>query len=960
MVEEMTTNRMQDEIGDPFENLEDEAQAAIANERQADQLSMELRAIARKSGGKPTAWKLAKEWAEKRVRMQTSHEATSGKSIQMYGRNAAKAARMAEEALVGGKFDEAFQAKQRQMLNLALLSEAKKAKDEVDAAVRRMNKLASRKTIPSMDQDYLDQAHQLLEDVELREKSQTQVDKRQAFEDWYLARVAEGIEPSVPARYRTMLGKTHWSRLSIDELLELDRAVGQIVELGRLKRRLRDGQQARDFDDGIMDMVGTAEQGKVRSKSKLTDPEKTLGGRVKSRLRGIDAAMIKVEQMVEWLDSGEKNGPWRRLLFQPMADAQTREKDLMASYTERLNGLIKAMPKEQLRQLDRQVDTPELIIRNPGHTNAGEAWKGTKDQVLAMAMNWGNEGNRQRLLDGFGWQEHDLITVFDRLMTKEDWDFVQQVWDMVDSLWPEIEQLERRVNGVAPEKVEATEVQTRHGMYRGGYFPVVFDPTQSTQAELDAASKLSPSGAWHQVTTRAGSTHARVEQVRNRPLLLNLGVITRHMGEIIHDVTHREAVVQVRKILADNRIRAVVNSRLGHEYWQRMGSWVENIATPNVANSKSDPSMIGIARHLNKGVSLVGLGFRFTTIAAQFLGFSNIKSEVKRSLWLEGMRIITSNPKRAYNEIIERSGEMRSRFSTMDASIDDMMNEARSGKLRQLGPKGLTKYAFHGILYMDMIVTMTGWTAAFNQSLKEGASEDDAVAFADSVIRKTQGAGGTKDRSAIMYANDFQRSFYPFFSYLNALYNQQRDVFHRAARVENAGDAYDVVRRGWWVMVVPVILQALLFGEGPDDDEDDAEGWAAYLAKAVLLGNFASIPGVGPIAAGIGNGFGYRSNAWQGIGEDIKKGWDDTEKLLTEDDAELKGSTIQKVLSTVGILTAKPLGQIGATSRGVYDVATGEADPEGWDDWKNILTKGRIPKHPDALHRLTSKVTGQE
>ena len=28
---------------------------------------------------------------------------------------------------------------------------------------------------------------------------------------------------------------------------------------------------------------------------------------------------------------------------------------------------------------------------------------GTNGQVLVMAMNWGNEGNRQRLLDGFVW-----------------------------------------------------------------------------------------------------------------------------------------------------------------------------------------------------------------------------------------------------------------------------------------------------------------------------------------------------------------------------------------------------------------------------------------------------------------------------------------------------------------------------------------------------------------------------
>jgi ribosomal protein S11 len=952
MVEDIVAERYREEVGDPLEDLEEEAQAALASDRQADLLSMELRAMARKSGRKPTPWRLAKEWAEKRVRLQTSQEAVSGRAIQMYARNVSKAAAQAEEALVGGDMEEAFAAKQRQLLNTALLSEAKKVKEEVEKATQRMRRIASRPTIPSVDQDYLEQAHQLLEDVDLKTKSQAEVARRMAFEDWYLERVAEGIEPSVPARFRAHLGQTHWSQLPIDDLIDLDRAVGQIIELGRLKKRLRDGQQARDFDEGVMEMVGQAETDPERRRSKTTDPERTFGGRVASRLRGIDAAMIKLEQMVEWLDNGEKNGPWRRMLFGPIADAQTREKGLTERYVSRLNEMIKAMPREQARALDRQVDTPELVIRNSGHSQAGEPFRGTKDQILVMAMNWGNEGNRQRLLDGFGWQEAELLAVFDRLLTKEDWDFVQGVWDLVDELWPEIEQLERRVNGVAPEKVEATEVQTRHGIYRGGYFPVIFDPNESTRADLDEASKLSPNGAWHQVSTRAGASRGRVERVHNRPLLLNMGVITRHIGEVIHDVTHREAVVQARKILSDNRIRAVVNSRLGPEYYRRMGSWLENVATPNVSNSKSDPAMISIARHLNKGISLVGLGFRITTVLVQPLGLSNAMSEIGVGRVVEGLRIFVANPRRTYNEIVNRSGEMRSRFSTMDATIDDMMTEARGGKLRVIGPRAFVRYAFHGILYVDMVITSASWTGAFNKAMAEGGSEDDAVAYADSVIRKTQGAGGRKDRSSIMYENDFARSFWPFFSYLNALYNQQRDVFHRAKRIRSAGDALEVTRRAWWVMAVPTLLQAMIFGEGPDEDDDDPESWAAYLTKSVMLGNLSAIPGVGAISAAIGSGYGYRSNAWQGIGEDIKKSWADIDRLISEDDEQLKGSTIQKVLSTTGIVLAKPLGQPAATARGIYDFMTGEAQPEDAGDWYYLLTKGRIPDQPTAIQQL--------
>lgn len=955
LVEDVTDARLRDEIGDPFATLDEEAQAALANDRQADRLSMELRALARKTGRKPTAWKLASEWARRHVRAQSSRDATSGTAMQMYARNAAKAAQRVEEALIGQKFDEAFQAKQQQLLNMALMAQAKLAKDEIDKAVRRLQKIAGKATIATVDQDYLDQAHQLLEQVDMKTRPYARDDKRLAFEAWHGQQVAKGIEPVVPPEYRALLGRTNWAKLSIEGLLELDKTVGQVIELGRLKQRLKDGKEERDFNEAVAELEAAAGGGSQRPRTRENDPNRSLGGRIKSRLRGIDAAMIKIEQMADWLDGGDPNGPWNRLLFRMAAEAQGRENDLMRAYIEEINGLIKALPKAQVRAWDRNVDTPELTIRVPGHPQAGEAWQFRKDQIVMMAMNWGNEGNRQRLMDGFGWDEAQVNAVLDRMMTKEDWDFVQSVWSTIDKLWPEIEALERRVNGVAPEKIEATEVQTPYGVYRGGYFPAVYDPSYSTRAELDEASKLAPNGAWHQATTRASAAKSRVAQVKNRPLLLNMGVITRHLGEVIHDVTHREAVVQMRKILVDSRVRTAIDNALGPEYRKRMDAWVENLATPNASNSKSDPSMVGIARHLNKGISLTGLGFRISTVLVQPLGMANMTAALGEKAMLNGIRIFTASPIKVYNEITSRSAEMRSRFSTMDASIDEMAKDAAAGKLRLIGAGWFTRHAFDGILYMDMLITSAGWVGAFNKGLAEGMNEDDAGAYADKIIRTSQGAGGQKDRSAILYENQFARTFWPFFSYLNALYNQQRDVFHRGRRVESVSEGVDVARRAWWIFVVPTVLQAILLGQGPEDDDEDGEvgpgEWSDYLTKAVILGNFASIPGIGPIVQAIGSGYGYRSNAFQGIGEDIERVADAAGRIA-EGEAELTGSTIRGLLSTIGIVTAKPLGQAGATAQGAYDYATGEAEPEDAGDVLETIMRGRPSPEPTAVERV--------
>lgn len=945
-IDAQTETRLRKEIGDPYENIEEEAQAALANEKEADRLSLELRALARKTGRKATPWKLASDWARGHVMSRPAKDAITGASLQMYARNAAKAGRQVEEALVAKDYDEAFLAKQRQVLNLALVAQAKSVKDDVEKAVKRMQRTASRQTIRSVDQDYLDQAHQLLETVDLKTKPLSQTEKRLAFEEWYHRQVQNGIEPLVPPEYQRLLGKTGWQHLPINQLLELDEAVSQIVKLGRLKQTLKDGQKSRDFNAGVAEMQGSGEQQPPRTKGSTTDPRRSLPGRIRSWLRSVDAAMLKTETIATWLDGGDSNGPWNRLLFRPLAQAQGRETDLLRTYATDINGLINAIPKSLARSWTRVVDTPELVIRNRNHLNNGEAWAGTKDQIVMMAMNWGNSGNRQRLLDGFGWNEKAVQAVFDRLLTKQDWDFVQGVWDTVDKLWPDIEALEREVNGVPPQKVEAEAVETPHGTYRGGYFPAVYDPTQSTRAAQDEADSLAPNGAWFTATTRASAAKGRAEQVKGRPLLLSMSVITRHIGEVIHDVTHRQAVSQAKRLLTDPRVHSVISTRLGPEYAKAMGAWLENIARPNTAFSKDNPALVAIGRYLNKGVSLVGLGFRVTTSLVQLLGIPVAGGELGSKYLGKGLAVVTAHPVRAYNEMTARSAEMRARQDTLDATIEDMVHQAAGGKIKTIGAKGLEKYAFQGIAYMDMVVTTTVWTGAFNKGLDEGMSEDDAVNYADKAVRTTQGTGGMKDRSAIQNAHPLVRALYPFFSYMNALYNMQRDVFRRAAKGETVGDYAEAARRAWWVMIVPALLQSLIFGGGPDDDDGDGVtvgDWAGYLVKSVILGNVGSLPLIGNLAQAVGNGYTYRSNAYQQIGEGLVNGINSAKKVFEGED-ELKGSTVKSVLTTVGLITAKPLGQIGATAGGLYDYATGEAQPENAGDWYELLTKGRIPE----------------
>jgi hypothetical protein len=106
-------------------------------------------------------------------------------------------------------------------------------------------------------------------------------------------------------------------------------------------------------------------------------------------------------------------------------------------------------------------------------------------RLISMALNTGNATNFQRLTQGMGWSEDQVRNALERL-TAQDWTYVQGVWDTLETLWPDIAALQERVAGVPPPKVEAREVVTPHGTFRGGYFPLVYDPAKSNAGEKQA------------------------------------------------------------------------------------------------------------------------------------------------------------------------------------------------------------------------------------------------------------------------------------------------------------------------------------------------------------------------------------------------------------------------------------------------------------------------------------------
>lgn len=948
-IETATDEEMNRRYGDPLNDgsIEREALAAVESDLQGEVIASEIRVLGRNTGRGPTPYRIARQWARDKVRSGKWVDEISPGAIQRHARNAAKAGRLAEDALAKGDQAEAYRQKQFQMLNNALVAEAKAAADEVDAAVKRMDKVARATTRKSVDQDYLEQAQALLEAVDLRRRSQVYEKRKGRFAAWAASREAEGYDVVVPDTFEVTLGQTNWSQLPAETLLTLDETVKQIMHLGRLKQTLLDNQEEREWEDIYQEAEDGAGNLKGKPPADLADPG--WWESVRRRVSGIDAALLKMETVFDWLDGGNSNGVFNRVVFRPVSDAQAREQDMLKDYYGRIKSLFEAVPGEIVARW-RDVETPPFV--DP-HTE--RPMRLNRQQVIAMALNVGNEGNMQRLADGYRVNPDALMQYLDETLTAEEWQFVQGVWDTIDTLWPEIEGLERRVNGIAPEKIEAREFTLGNGTrMRGGYYPAVYDSTRDYRAEENRGKESDLfEGSYTRATTRASSTKERAEQVK-RPLLLDLGVINRHLGEVIHDVTHREAVIRANRFLSSERVRRAVDLALGQEIGKQFRPWVKHVANAWAMERAGNEGIGKFFGKLRSNAVAVGMGFRLSTAMTQIAGFSNSFEVVGEKWVVEAIARSTAHPIETFSFVMERSDEMRHRMDSLDRDIRSAIERLDPNALKRSVAKAneVKRFMFHGIGYMDRAVTVPTWLGAYNKAIVGGMSEADAAYAADKAIRVSQGSGAPKDLAAVVRGTGqwgkLLTAFTMFYSFFSAQYQRQRtlarDVMGSDSR--RPRNFPKLLARAWWLFVVPAILPDLIKmatsgNGGPDDDE----WWAAWVAKKFLSNSLGPIPGLRDLIepawdAVAGNkSFGYSISPLQRIGETFVNVGKDVGRLARDD--ETKHAT-KNALEATGYATGLVPGQVASAIQFLVDVGNGDADPEGFAQWFEGLSTGRI------------------
>lgn len=907
-----TDARMRERNGDLLSNQAEMANAATEafhNDVRGPYLEMELAALAAKAqlkAGPVMTAKVARASARELIR---SKRVSDAGRVSVFARARDRAGKAAEAALLKGDYVSAVAAKRDQIVQHYLAIESAKARDEAEATRRYLDKFVSRKRPPGVDPDYLDQIDGVLEGVDLKAStSERKIARRKGLAAWMAEQEAAGASFVVPRELVEDAALKSYKDMTMEDFAAIRDIVKNIEHLGRLKNRILEKSRLRSFTAARDELVSQAYKTPTRRQIKNRNPSKLE--QFQNSVAGIDAWLLKAEQIFQWLDMGDVNGPFTTTIFQRFVDAQNRKGEMMARYAETFNRIMAEKPKAYLAERLAVPVNRELSF--------------TRGELYAIALNQGTESNRDKLLrgestvgQGRSFQGEAEMNSALSLLTKEDWDTVQHIWDTLETLWPETAALERRITGVEPPKLERRKVETEHGTYAGGYYPIVYDPRESVdvadRAQKDADA-LFDNKTYQRPTVAHGFTKARVENYA-RPIKLDLGVFPSHVEASIHNITHREAVRDVLKFLEDKTLQSAIVDTMGAPILKELRAWLGRVASDRGV-PPADTVAGQILQRARANISLYAMGWRVTTAVSQLAGWANAMEMVKAHHLAAGLIESMRAPRETFDLIAGKSGEMRDRTNNIDRDVRFALRKLEGDD----GPTAWVKrHAFFLTAMADRAVVMPTWLGAYNQHLATyPGDETGAIRAGDRAVRLTQGGGGAKDQSTILgNSSGPQAILTMFYSYFNLFYNRLRTLGRDTRTMFRDGSYEDIphlTARSLALVVLPALLADALVGKWPDGEE---ETWPWWAVKKTALYPLTSLPLARDIGASIDSGLGYQMSPLGRYGELTVKLIADAGKAVRGEDTD--GRLVAKrAAELTGYVFGLPLGQAVSTGSNVW------------------------------------------
>ena len=793
--------------------------------------------------------------------------------FKTYQNKAVTAGKKADRALASGNVDKALGFKREQMLQQARarvafenFEKSKKLRLKLKQQLQRMTRPKNPIAIePNMRYFYAHMAYQMgltkydglaptdgfdmntvlaaldVDALILNQQSMVQL------EPW----IAEMFYAKTPKSFKSII---------MNELETLEELMTGMYKNGRNEYEgttiLNDDGKSISFENAVQEIIGEATEtfgGATGDVFNILNNQ-TKTDAVSGKLYGFHLALMKVETFLRRMGGG-KNGFAVKYIYDPISRATQ-------AFNERKEVSMRRLAKDVGIYSKREL----FNMRNEHLYTVGNLYGLTKEQLIMIALNWGTESNRQRVMETTKANEVEIERAFQEHMTDKDWEFVIRTWDHINSFFEERSKVQEELYGNPLKKVEGLTFTIGGRNIEGQYFPIVYNPkvnasVSDNQVEDIAKTMVSSNAVWG---TGMSATKSRLDVVKDKSLLLDFDVIPNAITEAINHVTMRKAVTDVNKLISNRELQNYIVDKFGADTYQFLRTWVRDNWQDEAAKTNDIDRLI---LTLKKNTSTAVMAGRVSValqnalnipVAFYRIGVGNtIRAINHAGIGFYGHGTTTYNNTRDF--VLGQSIFMRERIQTLDKDLKQGLSIAGKGlrlgdtnvggyKVEQLANvrDDINQMGFRLLTETDFALSIPVWKFAYDQKQaelfgKEGVSaewvEQQSIEAGDRAVRDIFGSGDTKDAAAIQRSRStFTQLFVPFYSYANTLYNIITEGNY--TRKDN-GDYARFVKMLWWTLISQAIgMMAYKAMTNGDDDkpEDLAKSFIEELVSQGTMG----------------------------------------------------------------------------------------------------------------------------
>lgn len=608
----------------------------------------------------------------------------------------------------------------------------------------------------------------------------------------------------------------------------------------------------RDILDKAIETFGEVEESTFNIEN-----SKTTKNAIFNKMANFVESLQQIKTILRRLDGG-KGGPAEMYIYDTINRARQHFNERLESETMRLAKNVALYSRKELYK-----------IRNERGYQVGDARNLTKEQVMALALNWGTERNRQRAIETVKANEVEIERLFQDVLDDRDWEFIIREWEQINSFYPERSAVQERMTGNPLKKEEGITFRIGGRTIEGQYYPIMYDPKTSGKSSNHEMEDIAQSFMSSNATFGYGmsATKSRLDKVKDKQLLLSLDVIPRAITESINHITMREAVTDVNTLINRKEFADYITNKLGASEYQYLRQWVRDQWTTEVSRlTEFDNVMQTIKRNISSAVMAGKVSVAIQNVANIPVAMEQLgAARVMRALYRAGVGVYGRGSGR-YNEtygfVLGKSVMLRERAQTLDKDMRRGLEIGGKGftidgksvggyTMEQLGEArdAINSWGYSLLSETDLMLSVPIWKDVYDVEYsklvqKEGISlewaDQRAIELADKAIIDIFGSGDIKDQAGIQRNKGTIANFATtFYTYAGTLWNMQLDGFYA---FKDRGDFKKFARVIFYDLFMQAVIMVIynnLFGS---DDDDDPTKVAKSLTKEFVNQSVMGVP----------------------------------------------------------------------------------------------------------------------